>query len=463
MDEVNKSGTYASYETYKEAFDTEVKRTELGFVRIGYMLRVATDTDILKESGYATMEEFAWNEYRLDRSQTSRFVNINKRFSVDGYSDQLQERYQGYGVAKLGEILTLPTEVIEILSPKLSRPDIQKIKKEIQEEKNVTDLEILMEEPDETQATMDSNLSRFIHQYIHDNPKSLQGFCEAVKMDGEHMTGYLMDLLAPSGYAVQMARIPGTGKMMLTISGKSQPLILMNVRSNDKEEFAWTDLQGILHRLITKETAEACWNALYEEPYPPAEEEKEAQRQRKAEAERKAEEKRKAQEAKEREKARQAEAQRIQKDKEHQEREAAAQKQAVAPVQPETQAAPEPKEEPQEEPKEAPKEELAQEPQEPGTFPMPEPQEDTPNSPQEAVQMELEDYPGVAPEKYITCHDGTQVIKPMESLRDEGCRLAEEVTQWMRTGTMEYARETQRNIARLGEIIKEMLQDEECD
>ena len=458
MDEVNKSGTYASYETYKEAFDAEVKRTELGFVRIGYMLRVATDTDILKESGYATMEEFAWNEYRLDRSQTSRFMNINKRFSVDGYSDQLPERFQGYGVAKLGEMLTLPAEVIEILSPKLTRPDIQKIKKEIQEEKNVTDLEVMMEEPDEAQEAMESNLGRFIHQYIHDNPKSLRGFCEAVKMDGEHMTGYLMDLLAPSGYAVQMARIPGTGKMMLTISGKSQPLILMNVRTNDKEEFAWTDLQGILHRLITEETEEACWNALYEEPYPPEEEEKEAQRQRKAEAERKAEEKRKEQEAKEREKARQAEVQRIQKDKERQEREAAAKKQAVAPVQPETQASLEP----QEELKEAPREEL-DEPRETGTFPMPEPQEDTPKSSQEAVQMEVEDYPGVVPEKYITCHDGTQVIKPMESLRDEGCRLAEEVTQWMRTGTMEYARETQRNIARLGEIIKEMLQDEERD
>lgn len=454
MDEI-KSGTFASYETYKEAFDAEVKRTELGFVRIGYMLRVAIDTDILKESGYATMEEFAWNEYRLDKSQTSRFMNINKRFSVDGYSDQLQERYQGYGVAKLGEMLTLPEEVVEILSPKLSRPDIQKIKKEIQEEKNVTDLEILMEEPDETQETMDSNLSRFVHQYIHDNPKSLQGFCEAVKVDGEHMTGYLMDLLAPSGYAVQMARIPGTGKMMLTISGKSQPLNLMNVRTNDKEEFAWKDLQDILHRLITEETAEASWNALYEEPYPPAEEEKETQRQRKAEVERKAEEKRKAQEAEEREKARQAEAQRIQKNKERQEREAAAPKQAVAPVQPEPQA-PESKEEPQEAPREEPN-------QEPGTFPMPEPQEDTPNSQQGVVQMEVEDYPGVVPEKYITCHDGTQVIKPMESLRDEGCRLAEEVTQWMRTGTMEYARETQRNIARLGEIIKEMLKGEECD
>lgn len=459
MDEILKSGTFASYETYKEAFDAEVRRTELGFVRIGYMLRVAKDTDILKESGYATMEEFAWNEYRLDKSQTSRFIKINQRFSVDGYSDQLQERFRGFGVAKLGEMLTLPAEVIEILSPKLSRSDIQDIKREIQEEQNVTDLEVMMEEPNEAQEAMDSSLKRFAHQYIHDNPKSLEGFCAAVKLDGEQMTGYLMDLLAPSGYAVHMARIQGTGKMMLTISGKNQPLNLMNVRTNEKEEYDWKDLKDILHRLIMDTDPETCWGALYEEPYSPAEEEKEARRQREAEAERKAEEKRKAQEDEEKEKARRAEVQRAQKDKERQEREATAQKQAVAPVQPETQAAPEPKEEP----KEAPREEPAQEPQETGAFPMPEPQEDVPASPQPAVQMELEDYQGVVPDKYITCHNGTQVTEPKGGLRDEGCRLAEEVMQWMRTGTIEYAREIQRNIARLGEIMKEIVQDEECN
>lgn len=455
MDEILKSGTFASYETYKEALDAEVRRTELGFVRIGYMLRVAKDTDILKESGYATMEEFAWNEYRLDKSQTSRFIKINQRFSVDGYSDQLQERFRGFGVAKLGEMLTLPAEVIEILSPKLSRSDIQDIKREIQEEQNVTDLEVMMEEPNEAQEAMDSSLKRFAHQYIHDNPKSLEGFCAAVKLDGEQMTGYLMDLLAPSGYAVHMARIQGTGKMMLTISGKNQPLNLMNLRTNEKEEYDWKDLKDILHRLIMDTDPETCWGALYEEPYPPAEEKKEARRQREAEAERKAEEKRKAQEDEEKEKARRAEVQRAQKDKERQEREATAQKQAVAPVQPKTQAAPEPKE--------APREEPAQEPQETGAFPMPEPQEDVPASPQPAVQMEVGDYPGVVPDKYITCHDGTQVTEPKGGLRDEGCRLAEEVMQWMRTGTMEYARETQRNIARLGEIIKEIVQDEECN
>ncbi|MCF2705456.1 hypothetical protein I6E91_26305 [Enterocloster clostridioformis] len=444
MDEILKSGTFASYETYKEAFDAEVRRTELGFVRIGYMLRVAKDTDILKESGYDTMEEFAWNEYRLDKSQTSRFIKINQRFSVDGYSDQLQERFRGFGVAKLGEMLTLPAEVIEILSPKLSRSDIQDIKREIQEEQNVTDLEVMMEEPNEAQEAMDSSLKRFAHQYIHDNPKSLEGFCAAVKLDGEQMTGYLMDLLAPSGYAVHMARIQGTGKMMLTISGKNQPLNLMNVRTNEKEEYDWKDLKDILHRLIMDTDPETCWGALYEEPYPPTEEEKEARRQREAEAERKAEEKRKPQEAEEK-KVRQAEERRVQKEREHGEREETAKKQEVAPVQPETQ--PEP----------------AREPQGAEAFPMPKPQEDVPAGPQPAVQMEVEDYPGVVPDKYITCHNGTQVTEPKGGLRDEGCRLAEEVMQWMKTGTMEYARETQRNIARLGEIMKEIVQDEECN
>ena len=394
MDKILKSGTFASYETYKEAFDTEVRRTELGFVRIGYMLRVAKDTDILKESGYTTMEEFAWNEYRLDKSQTSRFIKINQRFSVDGYSDQLQERFRGFGVAKLGEMLTLPAEVIEILSPKLSRSDIQDIKREIQEEQNVTDLEVMMEEPNEAQEAMDSSLKRFAHQYIHDNPKSLEGFCAAVKLDGEQMTGYLMELLAPSGYAVHMARIQGTGKMMLTISGKNQPLNLMNLRTNEKEEYDWKDLKDILPRLIMDTDPATCWGALYEEPYPPAEEEKEARRQREAEAERKAEEKRKAQEDEEKEKARRAEVQRAQKDKERQEREATAQKQAVATVQTETQEATDPKE--------ATREEPAQEPKEKGALPRPEPKDDVPETPLTDEKMELEENPGVAPSNYNT-------------------------------------------------------------
>ena len=77
------------------------------------------------------MEEFAMKEYRIDKSQASRFININIRFSVGGYSDKLEDRYIG-GMAwqSWGELLTLPDEIINVLPPELTRAGIQEVKKE---------------------------------------------------------------------------------------------------------------------------------------------------------------------------------------------------------------------------------------------------------------------------------------------------------------------------------------------
>ena len=75
------------------------------------------------------MEEFAYAKYKIDKSQASRFIGINRRFSENGYSDRLKEQFQGYGVAKLGELLTLPDEIIEVLPEELSRSAIQTVKR----------------------------------------------------------------------------------------------------------------------------------------------------------------------------------------------------------------------------------------------------------------------------------------------------------------------------------------------
>ena len=50
---------YKSYQEYKHELDTELTKTAEGFVRIGYLLKVARDTDILKESSYANVVDFA--------------------------------------------------------------------------------------------------------------------------------------------------------------------------------------------------------------------------------------------------------------------------------------------------------------------------------------------------------------------------------------------------------------------
>lgn len=115
-DVLNINIEYADYQTYKAAVDAELQRSAEGFVRIGYLLKVARDTDILKGSGYASVNEFAEAEYSLDKSQVSRFIRINDEFSENGYSDRLQERYQRFGYAKLALMLMLPAAVNEELT-----------------------------------------------------------------------------------------------------------------------------------------------------------------------------------------------------------------------------------------------------------------------------------------------------------------------------------------------------------
>lgn len=70
-----------NYDEYKTALDKQMKETAEGFVRIGYLLKLARDTDILKWSAYTNVIEFDRVEYGLDKTMVSRFISINDRFS----------------------------------------------------------------------------------------------------------------------------------------------------------------------------------------------------------------------------------------------------------------------------------------------------------------------------------------------------------------------------------------------
>ena len=72
---------YQDYEEYKKAMNTVLNRTVEDFVMTGYLLKQGRDTDILKNSGYNNVNEFAWAEYKLEATQVSRYIRINDRFS----------------------------------------------------------------------------------------------------------------------------------------------------------------------------------------------------------------------------------------------------------------------------------------------------------------------------------------------------------------------------------------------
>ena len=78
---------FQNYQEFKQAFDREARNQAAGFIRMGYLLKVARDTNVLYESGYRSISEFARHEYGLTDDAVSRMIAVNDRYSEGGYSD----------------------------------------------------------------------------------------------------------------------------------------------------------------------------------------------------------------------------------------------------------------------------------------------------------------------------------------------------------------------------------------
>ena len=220
-----------SYEQFKQALDTELANQAAGFVRTGYLLKKARDTDILASSGYSTVAEFAKAEYGLSKDIVSRYIAINDRYSEGGYSDRLQDKYEGYGVAKLQDMLTLPIEVVDLISPEMTRKEIAEVKAEVKEEEAISPVEVAIEGTDVQQADMDLS-QKAIYQYAKDNPEIFKKLLKW-KEDGDPEE--LESILAPSGIAVLASRPQGIGKVFTSFKGEGQPVDILAVRSNEKQ------------------------------------------------------------------------------------------------------------------------------------------------------------------------------------------------------------------------------------
>lgn len=268
MQEIKESGTYKEF---KSTLDTELGKAAEGFVKIGYLLRIAKDTDILRESGYTTVADFAKAEYGLTKDIVSRYIAINERFSENGYSEKLKEEYKGYGVAKLAEMLTLPDSVIESMSPLLTRSEIQEVKKEIKEEEKVTDIEVILEGQKKEQQDLGDNLLKTLHQYFYDWREKYCTLWEAmnrVERTVEKDIEIILDIMAPSGIAMLATRVQGVGRLMLSIKGKDNNLEVINIRENSKEVYTWPNMIESLEGICKEyDTARESWEQVYGEKY----------------------------------------------------------------------------------------------------------------------------------------------------------------------------------------------------
>ena len=256
---------YQDYEEYKKAMNTVLNRTVEDFVMTGYLLKQGRDTDILKNSGYNSVNEFAWAEYKLEATQVSRYIRINDRFSEGGYSPRLQEHYKGFGYAKLALMLTLPESVAEELTPTYSKSEIQAVKEEIESEEKITDIEVILEGEKEEQRDL-NNLEKAINQICMEDPKLY------VKLHGTVRTSVgtepIKDVLAPDGDKLYSVRPQGCGRIMLYLNDEKDEVILQVVRQSLKERYAWSDILGYLVLITEQEDAKKNWEDLFGQQYP---------------------------------------------------------------------------------------------------------------------------------------------------------------------------------------------------
>ena len=231
-----------TFEQLKGELGNELHKAAISFIRIGYLLKLARDGNILAGTSYADVNDFATAEFGLDKTQVSRFIRINDRFSIGGYSEHLKEEYESYGSAKLSLMLTLPDEINQELSPEFSKSDIQAIKEEYDEETKITDIEVLLEKKDETLP--DEFIAAVVRQLNDEHPQPAAFFQNTMliarEMTLEPNVEDVKEAYMPDGDRTYNIRISGQGRFMVNF--RTDEITIVNMRApEEKSTVSWEE------------------------------------------------------------------------------------------------------------------------------------------------------------------------------------------------------------------------------
>ena len=278
--------TLTEWQDMKKEIERDLLNVKLAFVRIGYNLRRIEEKELYRQDGYKTIAEFAKEEYGLGASTVSRFIAINRRFSIGGNSQFLDNRYTQYSSSALQEMLTLPDNDLEMITPETKRETIRELKKfnaeagkeleeteqepaeteqkpaeteqkplnaEQEEEKTAEQSEIPQAEnaenaPAEEQKEDLSPLEGLIINFFEENPKILD---RLYKTDGfpDGETAVLREIVNPSG-----SRSVRNGAWIMIMNESD---IKWKRFGGKAETLSWEDFMLETDRIYAAQAAEA--------------------------------------------------------------------------------------------------------------------------------------------------------------------------------------------------------------
>ena len=265
------------YRKYKQELDGAFTQAAEKFVLIGYLLREAVETDILRSSGYKNMEEFAYAEYGVDASQANRFININRRFSEGGNSKQLKQQYRGIGSSKLAIMLTVPDEINEVLPKNLTKEELKEIQAEVKAENQISDIEVEIERAEAAAVTdkpmlppEGSPLKRNLWQLGKEQEDLFRKLWEICNKSNHPRSTAIMDALIPQGDAVYTVRIPGERRTQIIINSDGATVI--NLKTLERSKYIPQDICYEVEELLNGGSSpEERYKELYGEDLLPEE------------------------------------------------------------------------------------------------------------------------------------------------------------------------------------------------
>lgn len=207
----------------KQKLRQELQGVTRSFVRIGYALRKIEDGKFYEQDGYKSIVEFAKAEYGLQASTVSRFMAINREYSIDGYSEHLRPEYAELGRSQLEEMLQLPEADRQMVGPETSREDIRELKR------------FNKSEPVPGEA---DDIPKLIRSFFYMNPDELDSVFR--ELDGGadlDNLNWLTELINPSGSRVY--------KKGLYFVAMGEDCVKIKKFGSDPEKMSWEEFLRI--------------------------------------------------------------------------------------------------------------------------------------------------------------------------------------------------------------------------
>lgn len=184
-----------------------MRRSAKDAVQLGYMLRRVLEEKLWAET-YDTYDDYLQQGLHMDYTVASRFIGINKKYSYMGKSMDIKEEYQDYSQSLLVEMLNLPPELEEKVTPDTTIREIRQMKKESrQKPKSDIQIQAVSEEKiidgEYREIEIPHDEGWFTEQYIKHFPSNLSEFmriCREQKNNADRAKE-IQKYIAPYGYS----------------------------------------------------------------------------------------------------------------------------------------------------------------------------------------------------------------------------------------------------------------------